>query len=47
MVKIPCFHSRGKGLIPGQGTKIPNAMQHSQKTEKQKTIVSRHTYRDV
>ena len=47
MVKIPCFHSKGKGLLPGQGTKIPNAMQHSQKTNKQKITVSRHTCRDV
>ena len=25
MIHIPCFHSRGKGSIPGQGTKIPCA----------------------
>ena len=25
MVKTPCFHGRGMGLIPGWGTKIPHA----------------------
>ena len=26
VVKIPCFHFRGHGSIPGQGTKIPHAV---------------------
>ena len=35
MVKTPCFHCRGRGSIPGRGTKIPHATWRSQKTEKQ------------
>ena len=31
MVKTPCLQAGGKGLIPGQGTKIPHAMQYGQK----------------
>ena len=34
VVMIPCFHCRGVGSIPGQGTKIPNAKQYSQKKKK-------------
>ena len=31
VVKTPCLQAGGKGLIPGQGTKIPHAMQYGQK----------------
>ena len=34
VVKTPCFHSRGMGLIPGQGTKIPHTVQHGQTLKK-------------
>ena len=36
VVKTPCFHCRGHGFdsIPGQGTKIPQAMQRGQKKKK-------------
>ena len=34
VVRIPYFHCRGTGLIPGQGTKILHAAQHSQKEKK-------------
>ena len=36
VVKTPHFQGRGMGSIPGQGTKIPHAMQHGQKTLKKK-----------
>ena len=41
MVRIPGFHCCGPGSIPGQGTEIPQAMEHSQKkqTNKKKTTV--------
>ena len=29
MVKTQCFHYRGLGSIPGQGSKIPQATWHS------------------
>ena len=36
MVRIPGFHCCGLGSIPGQGTEIPQAAQHSTaKTNKQ------------
>ena len=31
MVRIPGFHCHGPGSVPGWGTEIPCAMQHSQK----------------
>ena len=31
-----CFHCGGPGSSPGWGTKIPQAMQHSQKKRKKK-----------
>ena len=31
VVKTLSFQRRGTGLIPGPGTKIPHAVQHSQK----------------
>ena len=34
MVRIPSFHCRGLGSIPGQGTEIPQAAQRSQKKKK-------------
>ena len=39
VVRTPCFHCGGVGSIPGQGTKIPQAVQCGQKTKtnKQKT----------
>ena len=36
VVKTLCFHCRGLGLIPGQGTKIPHATWHNPKEEKKK-----------
>ena len=35
MVRIPGFHCCGPGSVPGQGTEIPQAVEHSQKTNKQ------------
>ena len=40
-VKVPRFHCRGKGLIPGQGTKILQAMCGMAKKRKKKNIKSR------
>ena len=40
VVKTPCFQCRGVGSIPGQGTKIPHAMQYVAKKEKKKRICS-------
>ena len=34
-VKIPGFHCRGPGSIPGWGIEIPQATWHGQKTNKQ------------
>ena len=34
VVKTPCFHGMGTGLIPGQGTKILHAAWHGQKKKK-------------
>ena len=34
VVKTPCFHSRGHGLIPGRGSRIPHA---AAKKKKRKT----------
>ena len=31
VVRIPCSHCGGLGLIPGRGTKILQAAQHGQK----------------
>ena len=31
VVKIPTFNAGGAGSISGQGTKIPHALQYSQK----------------
>ena len=30
VVQTPCFHRRGAGSIPGQGTKIPHAAWHGE-----------------
>ena len=30
VVRTRCFHCRGLGLIPGQGTKVPQALWRSQ-----------------
>ena len=30
VVRNPSFHAKGPGSIPGQGTKIPKALRHSQ-----------------
>ena len=35
LVKTICFQYRGLGSIPGWGTKIPDTMEHSRKTNKQ------------
>ena len=32
---LDAFHSCGMGSIPGQGTKIPQTIQHSQKRKKE------------
>ena len=37
-VNTPCFHWRGTGSIPGQGTKIPYAVQCKQKVQTNKKI---------
>ena len=36
VVRITGFHCRGLGSVPGQGTEIPQAMQHCQKKQKTK-----------
>ena len=36
VVKNLSFQCRGTGSIPGPGTQIPHAMQHSQKKKKKK-----------
>ena len=33
VVTVLCSHSRGESLIPGQGTKIPHAVQCSQEKQ--------------
>ena len=38
--KMPCFQCRGPGSIPGQGIRIPHAMGHGQKEEKEKITLS-------
>ena len=35
VVRARCFHCQGRGLIPGWGAKILQAMQHSQKRERE------------
>ena len=35
VVKTWCFHRRGVGSIPGQGTKIPHIIQRGKKIKKQ------------
>ena len=37
MIGIPGFHCCGLGSVPGRGTEIPQAVQHSQKTKQNKT----------
>ena len=39
VVKTPCFHCRGIGSVPGQGTKILHAMwpAHTQETKGEMT----------
>ena len=34
VVRVPGFHCRGLGSISGQGTEIPQAMQHGKKERK-------------
>ena len=34
VVETLCFHCKGYELDPGQGTKIPHAVQHGQKKKK-------------
>ena len=43
-VRVPCSHCRGPGFIPGGGTKLPQAVQCSQKKKKKKSrvILERH-----
>ena len=47
MVKIPSFHCRGHGLIPGQGTKIPHKLsgraKKNKKTNKKTLDISMHS----
>ena len=38
MVGFHAFTAKGRGSSPGRGTKIPQAMQHSQKKKKKKLI---------
>ena len=38
VVKTLHFHCRGKGSIPGWGTKIPHATPHGQKKERKKKL---------
>ena len=41
VVKTPSFEGRGEGLIPGWGTKIPDALRCGQK-QKKTSVQSRH-----
>ena len=34
VVRTMCFHCQGPSSVPGQGTKIPQAVQYSQKKKK-------------
>ena len=43
VVKISCSQSRGKGLIPGQGTKILHVTKHGQKKKKVNDILFHFT----
>ena len=36
VVRIPGFHCLGSGSVPGQGTEIPQAVQHSKKKKERK-----------
>ena len=38
MVRVLNFHTMAQGLIPGQGTEIPQAIWHGQKEKKRKEI---------
>ena len=44
VVRTQCLHCRGPGLIPVQGTKIPQAMQCSQKKKKEKKKEVEHLH---
>ena len=39
LVRTLCFHCRGLALIPGWGTKIPQAAQHGKKKKPQQKTV--------
>ena len=47
MVRIPGFHHHGLGSTPGQGTKILQAVQHSQKEEKVENYISSSDFRNM
>ena len=40
MAKIPGFHCQGPGLVPGQGTEIPQASWYSKKKEYVNSYIS-------
>ena len=40
VVRILGFHCRGLGSVPGWGTEIPQATQHSQKKKRKKKVLS-------
>ena len=43
MVKTPCSARGNMGLIPGWGTKMTHAMQHSQKRERESSVPGRES----
>ena len=47
MVRIPGFHHHGLDSVPGQGTKILQAVQHSQKKEKVKNYISSSDFKNM
>jgi len=47
VVRIPGFHHHGPDSVPGQGTKILQAVQHSQKKEKVKNYTSSSDFKNM
>ena len=41
MVRIPHFHYRGQGSVPGQETEIPQALKHAPPPKKKSSLKSR------
>ena len=40
-------NAEGAGSIPGQGTKIPHAVQHNQRLKKKETLLNPNLARDL